>query len=120
MSQGLCKEALKEKAQDAVEERLERGGFRTLQQMAIDYETFNFPDKVEDLPNNGITFTLAEGQKWLKDFDEIQHIFLETDKANVRYLGLLWCSNARQLTIFDCRNYHGGLYAFSDFAKRIQ
>jgi hypothetical protein len=119
MAKGLCQESLQERAQDAFEDKLDRAGFRTQERIDWEAEGFDFPDFVEDLPPNGITFILAANQRWLKDFDDMQFQFLKTDKDNVKYLGLFWCSAARQLTIFDCRNYQGGFHAYSDFAKRI-
>jgi hypothetical protein len=120
MAKGLCQESLQEKARDAVEEGLHRAGHKTSFQLEYAHEIMGFPDLVEDLPPNGITIVLAPGQSWLKDFDEIQFCFLETDKQNVKYLGIRWCSATRSLTVFDCRNFERGIYGFSDYAKRME
>lgn len=118
MNYGHSKKVLEEMAKDAFESKLQKHGWQSEEDKKLEQYAPVLPDRVEDLPPNGVVLVLTEGQSWLKEFDEIQYGFVDTDKANVKYLGLLWCSVNRQLTVFDCRNYHGGLYAYSDFAKR--
>jgi hypothetical protein len=116
---GLCKESLQERARDAVADGLVRAGYRTLEQIDWESEEYSFPEYVDELPLDGVTFSLMKGQGWRKDFETLQAHFFESDKSAAKYLGLTWCSSIRQLVVFDSRSYRGGAYAFSDFAKRI-
>lgn len=117
---GFSQETLRERARDAVEADIRRRGHKTMEDLEEERcATLHWlPSSVEELPAWGLSIALAKGQRWKKEFLEFQKHFSILDGPNVKYLCFLFCSTSNTLTIFDSRNFEGGVYAYGEYYDR--
>jgi hypothetical protein len=114
---GYSEETLQERARESVLQGLQARGHKTQEDLEEERTALLhwLPSYVEDLSTWGLSTVLAKGQRWSKEFLGFQKHFAILDEPNVKFLGFLWCSTSRTLTIFDCRNFEGGLYAYGEY-----
>jgi hypothetical protein len=117
---GYSPETLQERARLNVEADIRSRGHKTMEDLEEErsVEISWLPSSVEALPTWGLSLILAKGQRWKKEFLEFQKHFSILDSPNVKYLCFLWCSISNTLTIFDSRNFEGGVYAYGEYYDR--
>jgi hypothetical protein len=117
---GYSEETLRERATQSVESGLRAKGHKTAEDVEAERcaSLHWLPSIVEELPPWGLSMVLAKGQRWKKEFLDFQKHFAILDGPNVKYLCFLWCSVSSTLTIFDSRNFEGGVYAYGEYYDR--
>jgi hypothetical protein len=117
---GYSQETLQERARLYVEAGIRSRGHKTMEDLEEERcaGLHWLPSSVEELPPWGLSLVLAKGQRWRKEFLDFQKHFSVLDGPNVKYLCFLWCSITRTLTLFDSRNFEGGVYAYGEYYDR--